>query len=139
MGFLRLLVVAAVIAVVVAWLSGSLGGPTWSTLAGRERKITSDAISRARERTAELGAAAKTAIATSKAGETLNEGALTAKIKAKMALDDMVKARAIDVTTQGSTVTLSGRVGSSAERERALMLARETAGVTRVVDRLQMR
>jgi osmotically-inducible protein OsmY len=50
-----------------------------------------------------------------------------------------VKARAIDVTTQGTTVTLGGTVGSSAERERALTLARETAGVTRVVDQLRTR
>ena len=63
-------------------------------------------------------------------------GALTAKIKAKMALDDRVKAAKIDVDTAGSVVTLSGRVGSEAERARAVQLARETDGVTSVVDEL---
>jgi len=58
------------------------------------------------------------------------------KIKAKMALDDTVKARAIDVSTDGSTVTISGTVGSPAERDRALALARETDGVARVIDHL---
>lgn len=55
-----------------------------------------------------------------------------------MALDDSVKARAIDVTTTGSTVTLTGTVRSASERDRAVALARETAGVTAVVDRLEI-
>ena len=80
-------------------------------------------------------------------GETLAEGAteaqraaanaaLTAKIKAKMALDDGVKAADIDVDTAGSVVTLSGRVASADERAKAVQLARDTDGVTSVVDRL---
>ena len=69
-------------------------------------------------------------------GLTLGEAALTSKIKAKMALDDTIKARQIDVTTHATTVTLSGKVSTAAERERALALARETSGVTQVVDRL---
>ena len=56
----------------------------------------------------------------------LGEGALTTKIKSKMALDDYVKARTINVDTQGSVVTLTGIVGSSAERDRAVRLAKET-------------
>ena len=91
----------------------------------------------AREKGREVGE--KIAIATEKVKENVSEAALTTKIKAKMALDDSVKARAIDVTTNGSTVTLSGTVGSNAERERAVTLARETAGVTRVIDTLQVR
>ena len=47
-----------------------------------------------------------------------------------------VKARAIDVTTNGSTVTVSGAVRSVSEHDRALRLARETAGVTQVIDHL---
>ena len=89
---------------------------------------------KAKEVGAEVGA--KTAEAANRAGEVLNEGALTAKIKSKMALDDLVRARTIDVTTNGHVVTLTGTVGSEAERTRAVQLARETAGVTQVVDRL---
>jgi len=73
------------------------------------------------------------------AGASLDEGRLTAKIKAKMVLDDLVKARTIDVTTTGSTVTLSGTVNSRAERERAVALAKETEGVRQVTDRLVVR
>lgn len=76
------------------------------------------------------------AVATEKVKENVDEASLTAKIKAKMALDDSVKARAIDVTTNGTTVTLTGTVRSRAEHDRAVALARETAGITRVVDRL---
>ena len=56
----------------------------------------------------------------------VHDASITSKIVAKMALDDLVKARTIDVTTDGPIVTLSGRVHSQTERERALRLARET-------------
>lgn len=92
---------------------------------------------KARERGAEIGE--KAAVATEKVKESMSEAAVTAKIKAKMALDDLVKARAIDVTTNGTTVTLSGTVDSKAEHDRAVALARETDGVTRVVDALRLR
>src|SRR5437867_13333536 len=92
---------------------------------------------KARARGAEVGERA--AIAAERVKETVSEAGRTTKIKAKMALDDSVKARTIDVTTRGTTVTVSGTVGSAAERERAVALARETAGVTQVIDRLQIR
>ena len=66
-------------------------------------------------------------------------GTLTAKIKAKMALDDRVKAANIDVDTRGSVVTLTGRVNNDEERRRAVQLARETDGVTSVVDQMVVR
>ena len=77
--------------------------------------------------------------AASQVGVTMSESALTAKIKSKMALDDHVNARAVDIDTSGSVVTLTGVVGSAAARDRAVSLARDTEGVTRVVDRLQVR
>jgi hyperosmotically inducible protein len=83
-------------------------------------------------------AAAKASTAASKAGGTLNESAITAKIKSKMALDDHVKARAINIDTSESVVTLTGVVASAEERARAVNLARDTEGVSRVVDRLQI-
>jgi hyperosmotically inducible periplasmic protein len=97
---------------------------------------TSGAIDaqKARERGAELGE--KAAEAANKVGESVSEAATTTKIKAKMALDDTVKSRTIDVTTKGTAVTLSGSVRTPAERARALALARETSGVTQVIDHL---
>jgi BON domain len=116
------------------WSSGSLtpAAPTTKPVATTGTIDTT----KARERGAEL--AEKAANATEKVKETVEEARLTTKIKAKMALDDHVKARAIDVTTNGSTVTVGGTVASEAERDRALRLARETDGVTNVVDHLRI-
>ena len=134
---LRLVIVLVVLVAAAAYFLGYWGssrlnpadrsGPAVGT-AGR---IDTE---RAREAAAKVGE--KTAAAANKAGEVLADGALTAKIKSKMALDDSVKARTIDVTTTDHVVTLTGHVRSEAERTRALQLARETAGVTNVVDRL---
>lgn len=93
-------------------------------------------VETARERGAEVGE--KVAVAAAKVKEGAAEAALTSKIKAKMVLDDNILARAIDVTTDGATVTLSGKVRSVDEHDRAVRLARETAGVDHVVDRLRV-
>ena len=86
------------------------------------------------DKTAETVGKAATTI-----GQAVDAGTLTLKIKSKMALDDLVKARTINVDTTGSVVTLTGTVESNQERERAMRLARETAGVTNVVDKLQVK
>ena len=93
-------------------------------------------VNAARERGAEVGE--QVAVAAAKVRDNAHEVALTSKIKAKMVLDDAIKARSIDVTTAGTTVTVSGVVRSVDEHDRALRLARETAGVTQVVDRLKV-
>jgi len=84
-------------------------------------------------------AAARANDAASKAGDTLSDSTLTAKIKSKMVLDDGVNARGIDVDTSDTIVTLTGVVRSTDERDRAVRLARETKGVTKVVDKLRVR
>ena len=116
------------------WTGGSFRQPVPSAAETPPLSIDTAA---ARERGAEIGEQAAKAVAT--AGASLDEGRLTAKIKANMVLDDLVKARTIDVTTTGSTVTLSGTVNSRAERERAVALAKETEGVRQVTDRLVVR
>jgi hyperosmotically inducible protein len=92
----------------------------------------------AREASAEVKERAAAGVETvvNRAEEAVTSAALTSKIKAKMALDDLVKAADIDVDTDGSVVTLTGNVGSADERQRAVRIATETAGVTKVVDRL---
>jgi osmotically-inducible protein OsmY len=66
----------------------------------------------------------------------LDDAEISSKIKAKMVLDDYVKARSISVNTKNGTVTLRGVVRSVNEHDRALILARDTVGVTQVVDEL---
>lgn len=65
-----------------------------------------------------------------------SDAGISGKIKSKMALDEVVRARTIDVSTTGGVVTLAGTVRSVAEHDQALRLARDTKGVTRVVDHL---
>ena len=136
-------VIRTVLALIVLGIAGVLAYNYWAghgwTLsppagvpgvdADQARDDVAGAVKSAADKAGEAAASVESA---------LSEGALTAKIKAKMALDDLVKARAISVETTGSVVTLSGRVASSAERERAVRLARETAGITKVVDRLEI-
>ena len=50
-------------------------------------------------------AVAKASVAATKVGGSMSEGTLTAKIKSKMALDDHVNGRSINVDTAGSVVT----------------------------------
>jgi hyperosmotically inducible protein len=94
-------------------------------------------VEKARETGAAIGE--KTAVAADRAKAVLDDGALTAKIKSKMALDDYIDAGTIHVDTSDTTVTLTGVVRSADERDRAVRLARETQGVTKVVDRMRIR
>ena len=90
---------------------------------------------------AESGAAATTGTVTEaarNAADTVDDAQLTAKVQAKYFVDDLVKGRRIDVDTRDGVVTLSGEVATEEERAQALRLARETDGVTRVEDHLQV-
>jgi hyperosmotically inducible protein len=136
MSILRLLLAVVLIAVLAAFVMGYLNNRNREAVTVPDRTQTSDAAARARQGAAQIGEKAGEAAST--VGSTLEEAALTTKIKAKMALDDLVKARSIDVTTHGTTVTLSGVVESKMERDRAMALARETDGVTDVIDNMKM-
>jgi hypothetical protein len=135
---LRFLFVVLLVVGIAAWFLGYLPGLEGSR-AGRSVGTPTDGPVNAevvRQRGAELGQRASDGL--NRAVRTAEDATLTAKIKSKMALDDMVKAREIDVDTLGDTVTLTGVVGSEAERERALRIARETDGVRTVVDRISV-
>jgi len=67
------------------------------------------------------------------------ETGVTTKVKAKFAADDIVKAAQIEVETNNGVVTLTGNVDSLEAKNRALELARNTTGVTSVVDMLSAR
>jgi hyperosmotically inducible periplasmic protein len=65
-----------------------------------------------------------------------SDAGITTAVKAKMATDDAVKASEINVDTHNHVVTLNGTVGSQAEKERAVLIARDVNGVSSVVDDL---
>ncbi len=139
---LRLTLVVIVVLAALAFLMGYRLGDNGITRAPESAVGTTGALpdvdtSRARETGAAVGE--KLATGANQAERALENGALTAKIKSKMALDDTVKALDIDVDTASGVVTLTGTVHSQAERTRAVQLARETSGVTSVNDRLTIR
>jgi hypothetical protein len=76
------------------------------------------------------------AVSAAACGQT--DAGVTTSVKAKFAQDDIVKAHRIDVTTREGVVTLSGDVDSPAARTQAVRLARETEGVTDVIDQLRV-
>ena len=138
---LRALLRLVLIVVVLVALAALFVGYQWGDGDSERAVGTSGAAdevdpARARQTGAQLGE--KVAEGANKAQRAMSDASLTTKIKAKMALDDTIEALDIDVDSNGSTVTLSGTVGSEAQRTRALQLARETDGVTRVIDQLRV-
>jgi hyperosmotically inducible protein len=136
--FLKLVVVVVLLVAVVAFFYGyRIGGNGVEAPVSAQPAAPQIDAQKARDAGARIGETVATGAA--KAEQALNDGALTAKIKSKMALDDTVKALSIDVDTVSGVVTLTGVVHSPAERDKAVQLARETAGVTSVTDRLVIR
>jgi BON domain-containing protein len=67
-----------------------------------------------------------------------SDAGITTAVKSKMAADDTVKAYQVDVDTKNKVVTLSGAVDTQAQREQAVLIARNTKGVADVIDRLRV-
>ena len=134
----KLVLLFVIIAAAAAFFLGyRLGGDGVETPVSAERAMPGVDTEKARQTGAAIGE--KVATGAAEAEQVFGEAALTAKIKSKMALDDTVKALSIDVDTKGTVVTLSGSVNSETERAKAVQLARETAGVTAVNDRLAIK
>ena len=139
---LKLVVIVVLLAAAAAFFLGYRFGDHGVTTP-RETAVatarTAPEVDTARARQTGAAIGEKVAVGANQAEHALENGALTAKIKSKMALDDTVKALDINVDTADGVVTLTGTVRSAAERTRAVQLARETAGVTSVTDRLTVR
>jgi len=67
-----------------------------------------------------------------------DDAEITTAVKAKLAADPDVSAIQVDVTTNESVVTLTGRVKTVDERHKAVQIARETNGVKRVNDLIKV-
>jgi hyperosmotically inducible protein len=63
---------------------------------------------------------------------------ITVSVKSQLAVDDLVRARRIDVDTRDGVVTLNGEVRSLEEEATAIEIARGTEGVADVVNRLSV-
>ena len=64
--------------------------------------------------------------------QAIDDSAVTAKVKSKLATDSQTSAIKISVETRGGVVTLSGTVPTDTEKNKAEQLARSTDGVKRV-------
>jgi hyperosmotically inducible protein len=71
---------------------------------------------------------------TKTAGTQVDDAAITAAVKAKLAADGDINPFNIDVDTNEGVVTLQGRVAKEEARTKAEALARETDGVRRVIN-----
>lgn len=72
-------------------------------------------------------------------GQVLDDAAITASVKAKLIGTRETKARQINVETANGVVQLNGFVDSAAAREEAERIARETSGVAKVHNNLEVR
>jgi osmotically-inducible protein OsmY len=72
-------------------------------------------------------------------GQAIDDGVVTAKVKAKLIEDPVTKAHQISVETFKGSVQLSGFVENEQARSRALQLAKDTDGVKNVKDALEVR
>ena len=136
---LRLVVVVVVLVALAAFFMGYRWADGPAQVVDRPVGTTgigTPEIDTARARDAGARIGEKVAQGVNEAERVAANASLTAKIKSKMALDDAVHAASIDVDTSGTVVTLSGRVASDEERRKAVTLARETDGVTSVIDHL---
>lgn len=71
-------------------------------------------------------------------GEQAGDAAITSKVKAKLAADPEIDPFNIDVDTVNGVVTLSGEVRKDQARTEAERLARDTANVRDVINRIEV-
>jgi hyperosmotically inducible protein len=71
-------------------------------------------------------------------GETIDDAAITARVKTALLNDSQVAGMKIDVDTTKGVVTMSGVVKSREEESRALELAKQVGGVREVKSTLQV-
>ena len=67
-----------------------------------------------------------------------SDDTIAAGVRAGLAADATISASQVEVITKDRIVTLNGSVGTQAIKEQAVRIARQTAGVSDVVDNLQV-
>jgi osmotically-inducible protein OsmY len=67
-----------------------------------------------------------------------DDSSVSTRVRTVLLNDTQVNGGTINVTASNGVVTLSGRVRSEAERERAVALARQTSGVSDVRSELSI-
>lgn len=73
------------------------------------------------------------------AGQSIDDAAVTAKVKTALAQDPAVKAIEVKVDTFKGTVQLSGWVNTAEEKARAEQVAKTVPGVTTVENKIALK
>ncbi len=81
----------------------------------------------------------KASEATNKVAEAVDDAAITTKVKTALLAEPGLKSLEISVDTRDGTVTLTGKVDSPDQRDRAKQVAQTTGGVKGVVDNLAVK
>nr|WP_241461060.1 BON domain-containing protein [Shewanella mangrovi] len=71
-------------------------------------------------------------------GQLLTDTKITTVVKTRLLFEPEVSGTSIDVSTKQGVVTLNGTLDTSAERDLALAIARNTDDVKKVVDNLEV-
>jgi len=73
------------------------------------------------------------------AGNVVDDSAITTKIKAKLAADNILSIFTISVTTFKGEVTLAGAVKTPEQRQLATTIAQSVTGVNRVNNNIRLK
>ncbi len=110
-------------------------------VADRTEDTSRNVAEQAVDKTKEVAAAVATttsdaAVAT---GEAVTDAWITTHLNAKFVDESLLEGSTINVDTNDHVVTLKGTVRSAAGKTRAEAIARDTSGVTRVVNNLSVK
>jgi hyperosmotically inducible protein len=102
-------------------------------------KARAEELARGVEGVSEVRNNLELAMADRAAGTVVDDGTMTAKVKAALVADDTTKAHQINVSTREGVVQLSGFVDSDAAKAQAERLARTVSGVRDVENDIDVR
>jgi osmotically-inducible protein OsmY len=112
--------------------------PTTSPSTGTAKPSATDRIAdKASDATNKV--ADKASDVTNKVAAAADDMATTTKVKTALLAEPGLKSLEISVDTKDGTVTLSGKVDSADQRDRAKQIAQSTGGVKGVVDNLTVK
>ena len=112
-------------------------GDKTKDVADKAADKTKDAAKATEKGAEKAGKATKDAAVKTK--DVVADATITSEVKTKLLADPKVGGLKIDVDTKDNVVTLTGTVNSVEEKNEALRLAKTSAGVKRVVDKLTVK
>lgn len=124
----------AALAILFSFVLAGCNKPNSAEQAGRDIDRAAEKASDKMDRAAE-----KASEQTAKAGQVIEDAAITTKIKTAIAAEPGLKVLEIKVDTVGGVVTLTGSVDSQASSDRAQQVASGVSGVKQVENRLTVK